>query len=73
MTTRTAHVEWAKERAMEYVETGDPAQAMASLFSDLRKHPETTSHAAIELGAMLMFSGNLSTTSEVRDWIEGVA
>ena len=48
-------------------------QALASLFSDLLKHDETADHAAIELGAMLMFAGHLSTTSEVREWIEGVA
>lgn len=73
MTTRTEHVEWAKSRAMEYVEAGDPSNALASLFSDLRKHPETTGHAAIELGGMLMLTGQLSTLPEVREWIEGVA
>lgn len=71
--TRTEHVEWTKARAVEYVDAGDPAQALASLMSDLRKHPETANHSAIELGAMLMFGGHLSTLSEVREWIEGVA
>lgn len=73
MSTRAEHVAWAKDRAMEYVDAGDPSQALASLFSDLRKHPDTADHAAIELGAMLMFGGHLSTLTEVRDWIEGVA
>lgn len=73
MSTGSEHVTWAKDRAMEYVDAGDPVNALASLFSDLRKHPDTVDHAAIELGGMLMLAGHLSTLTEVREWIEGVA
>jgi hypothetical protein len=39
--TREEHLEWCKKRAMEYVETGDTQQAVASMLSDLGKHPGT--------------------------------
>lgn len=69
--TRAEHLAWAKGRAQEYVDAGDPAAAFMSLVSDLRKHEALQDHAAIELGVMLQFSGNLSTAQEMRDFIEG--
>jgi len=41
MTTRTEHLAWCKQRALEYVERGDLVNAMASFGSDMRQHPET--------------------------------
>lgn len=72
MTTRAEHVDWCKQRALEYVTAGQPHDALASLNSDLSKHPETAGHEALELGAMLMLQGHLNTREEVRQWIEGV-
>ena len=69
--TRDEHLAWCKQRALEYVERGDVSQAYASMASDLRKHPETEKHAAIELGMMLMMSGNLSSKADMRRFIEG--
>ena len=69
---RTEHVQWAKDRAMEYVDLDEPAQALSSLLSDLSKHPETADHSAIELGGMLAFAGHLSTAHEVREFVDGV-
>jgi hypothetical protein len=37
--TRAEHLQWAKARALEYVEAGDLANACASMLSDLSKHP----------------------------------
>ena len=68
--TREEHLQWAKQRALAYVESGNIPDALASMFSDLRKHPETESHPAIQLGAVLMFSGRLSTPEEARKFIE---
>lgn len=71
MTTRQDHLAWCKQRALEYVEHGDTAGALASMLSDLRKHDETKDHAAIELTGMLMLCGFLSTPADVRHHIEG--
>jgi hypothetical protein len=38
---RDDHLNWAKARALEYVDPGNVMQAMASLTSDLTKHDET--------------------------------
>jgi hypothetical protein len=50
---------------------GDVNQAYASMASDLGKHPETANHAAIQLGMMLLMGGHLSSTMEMRKFIEG--
>jgi hypothetical protein len=69
--TRAEHLAWCKERAMQYVDAGDVTQALASLMSDLRKHPGTENHMAIELGMMLAMGGHLDTAQQMREWIEG--
>lgn len=69
--TRAEHLAWCKLRALQYVDAGDPKQALASMFSDLGKHAETHDHPAIMMGAALMYSGLLRTPEQVREWIEG--
>ncbi len=68
---RNEHMEWCKERALEYLDRGDITNAWASMTSDLRKHPETADHPAIDLGSNLFMSGNLSDTESMRHFIEG--
>lgn len=69
--TRQEHLDWCKARAREYLDAGDARQAVASMFSDLRKHPETARHPAIELGAMMLFAGHLDTVDQARHFVEG--
>jgi len=40
MKTREEHLEWCKARAREYLNRGKVADAIASMMSDLGKHPE---------------------------------
>lgn len=68
---RAEHLQWAKDRAMEYANQGDTTTALASLTSDLRKHPDLATHAGIELGTMLAMGGHLKTPAQMREWIEG--
>lgn len=69
--TRSEHIEWAKTRALEYVDTGDTQQAFSSLASDLRKHKETENHPAIQLGMLIMMSGKLESETEMKEFIDG--
>lgn len=69
--TRSEHIEWCKGRAMRYLEVGDTMNAFSSMLSDLRKHPETENHMAIQMGMMLMVGGQMKTMDEVRSFIEG--
>ena len=69
--TRAEHLAWCKQRALELVDAGDLNGAFASMGSDLRKHPETENHPAIELGFMLLLGGHLSTAADMRKFIEG--
>lgn len=43
--TRDEHLQWAKNRAMEYINRNDYPQAVASMLSDLGKHPDTEKSA----------------------------
>jgi hypothetical protein len=71
MVNRIEHLAWCKKRALEYVDRGDLPQAYASMISDMKNHPETEDHVALELGMMLMMNGHLSTAPEMRKFIEG--
>lgn len=69
--TRAEHLQWAKSRALEYLEAGNLTDAWASFVSDLGKHPETAAHRAIELGMLEMMIGGLNTADKLRHHIEG--
>ena len=71
MKNRSEHLEWCKQRANEYIESGDLKGAFASFSSDMRKHNETLNHLALDLGMTLLFSGNLSTPEQMKSWING--
>ena len=69
--SRSEHMQWCKNRALEYVDSGDLINAWASMVSDLSKHEETQGHVGIELGMMQMMIGGLKTQHEMRHFIEG--
>lgn len=69
--SRQEHLDWCKNRALEYINNGDAENTWASMVSDLSKHEDTAGHPAIELGMMLMFSGNMSGIAETKKFIEG--
>ena len=69
--TRTEHLQWCKDRALEYVNNDDLKNAYASMASDLRKHKETESHAGIVMGMGLLMAGHLDTAEKMRHFIEG--
>jgi hypothetical protein len=68
--TRAEHLQWCKDRALEYVEAGLLDQAMASFCSDWRKHDDMGSMPTvlIQLGTMYAMSGN---AEDMRRWITG--
>jgi len=70
-STRAQHLSWCKKRALEYVDMGDNQQAFASMASDLNKHDGTRGHIAMGLGMSLLMGGHLSTSAEMRKFIEG--
>lgn len=71
MESRENHLNWCKQRAMEYVNAGDLKNAFASFQSDMGSHPETQDHLVLEMGTMLLIGGHLSTASQMEDWIMG--
>lgn len=71
MTTRSEHMAWCKQRALEILDDGDISGAYQSMVSDLNKHPATLGHIGINLGMMMQLGGMLRTTEQMRDFIIG--
>lgn len=67
--TRDEHVEWCKKRAREYLDRGDVKNAIASMLSDMRKHPDCGVNSALEmLGLMEAINNDMAGA---RRFIEG--
>jgi hypothetical protein len=69
--TRTEHLEWAKERALEYCEAGNINDAFISFTSDMNKHDETRDHIYIPLFRTKFLGGMIHDTFSMRREIEG--
>lgn len=73
--SREEHLQWVKERALAELDADPcghgPGNALASVMSDLRKHPETKQHAGIELTVMLLMADQLTDVERVREHIKG--
>ena len=68
---RNEHVDWCKQRALEYIEQDDLASALASMGSDLNKHPDTEGHPGIQMDIMLLAGGQLDRPDQMRKFIQG--
>lgn len=67
---RAQHLQWCKDRAIEYVNADDLPQAWASMVSDMRRHEKTANHIGLKLGIMMMLAGELCTTDKMLKFIE---
>ena len=66
---RKEHMEWCKQRAHEELNRGSVQNAIASMLSDLTKHPETAKSAHI--AGMLMLTLDLNNKHSIRKFIDG--
>lgn len=71
LRTRAEHLQWCKDRALVYADRGDMNNAIASMCSDLRKHPETGNHAGAQVMVMQAVAGLFDRPGELRRFIEG--
>jgi hypothetical protein len=70
--SRAEHLAWCKQRALAYLNEGDLVNALASMGSDLRKHPETDTQAYAQLIGMMGPSYVINKdTAGMRRFIEG--
>ncbi len=67
------HLEWAAERALEYFDSGDQQNAMASFISDVGKHPGTAWIQGEHLLLMLMPLEMSSGRESLRRYLLGFA
>lgn len=69
MKTREEHLQWAKDRALEYWREGNIQDAVASMVSDLKNHDELRYHDTVmALGIIYVMQEDYDS---VRLWIEG--
>lgn len=66
---RQEHLDWCKARALEYLDVGDLTNAVASMASDLGKHPETGCPPTLTMLAMMAVVDR--DEAAVRRWIDG--
>lgn len=70
MRTRDEHLEWCKEQARYYLNQGNPADAIASMLSDLKKHPDFVG-IADKIGPLgLIYAAN-NDLEGARRFVEG--
>lgn len=70
--SRAEHLKWCKDRAMEYVNSGDFKGAVTSMLSDLSKHKDTkrsSTGICAELGMMELLTG--PTEKKITRFIQG--
>lgn len=67
--TREEHLAWCKARALEYLDAGDVANAIASMMSDMTKHQETGCNSHLSMLGLMYAAKNDSAGA--RRWIEG--
>jgi hypothetical protein len=72
VTTPREHFDWAVKRAIEYIELGNAGDAMASLVSDLGKHPDTSKIMTRDLQFLLCGEILTGGLAGVRRFIEGL-
>lgn len=70
--TAAEHFAWARERALEYVHMGDGGAALASLISDLGKHPGTAHIMTADLQMLAMGEVMLAGPRGALRFIEGL-
>lgn len=69
--TRAEHLQWCKDRALEYVELGELETAIASMISDLKKHPATTIDHRIERALLIPILFHQTDKTAITKWIQG--
>ncbi len=67
---RQEHLQWCKDRALEYLDRGDLVNAIASMLSDLSKHDETRGIGK-KLGQLGMLYVMNHDSAGARRFIEG--
>lgn len=68
---RNAHLQWCKNRAIKYINSGNMNKVFTSMLSDLEKHENTCDHPGIDLGMRLIIAGKLQEEKDMKKFIDG--
>lgn len=70
MKTRDEHLEWCKEQARVYLDQGKVADAIASMCSDLGKHPDFVGIAE-KMGPLAIYYALRNDIEDAKRFVEG--
>lgn len=70
MRTRDEHLEWCKERARKYLDRGEIANAIASMLSDLKQHPDFVG-IADKIGPLGLLNAIQNDLDGARRFVDG--
>lgn len=68
---RAEHLQWCKDRAIEYLEWEDYEGSISSMLSDLTKRVDTFNSTAIDESMRILLASPPLTEEKIRQWIEG--
>ena len=71
MQTRSEHLQWCKDRANAYFEKNNITEGCSSFYSDMKKHPDTSGHSALELMFQMQIGGHLNTSESAKEFVNG--
>lgn len=70
--SKDQHIKWCRERALRMLGCQRPLMVLTELLSNLRSHPETRNHAAIDAAHKLLVQGKLRSKESVQYFVEKV-
>lgn len=71
---RAEYLQWAKDRALAYVDKGELGEAMKSMLSDMNEREDTKFKGSATLGALMhlaIMHVQNHDVREMRRWVEG--
>lgn len=71
MSARSDHLQWCKDRALEFVDAGQLPNAFSSFMSDLNKFDEPMYEAELLRTLTIVGFAQCGTADKMRAWING--
>lgn len=71
---RAEYLQWAKDRALAYVDKGELGEAIKSMLSDINEREDTRFKGGASLGVLMqlgMMHAQNHDAREMRRWVEG--
>lgn len=68
--SKDQYIDWCRERALRMLNSRLPLVVLTELLSNLRSHPGTRNHPAVDAAHRLLSIGKLMSKESVRYFVE---